>query len=153
MVSYEFADRTDMKELFNLQRSAFETEAEMIGSRDIPALKESYEHFCEDFDNWTVLIMRDVSGRITGAVRFRKTDDHIDIGRLMVAQEHRNKGIATGLMYAVEEVSEAGTFELFTISKSYTNIKLYEKLGYRAFMEKPGPEDYSFIFMRKTVQR
>lgn len=153
MVSYEFADRTDMKELFNLQRSAFETEAVMIGSRDIPALKESYEHFCEDFDNWTVLIMRDVSGRITGAVRFRKTDDHIDIGRLMVAQEHRNKGIATGLMYAVEEVSEAGTFELFTISKSYTNIKLYEKLGYRAFMEKPGPEDYSFIFMRKTVQR
>jgi ribosomal protein S18 acetylase RimI-like enzyme len=153
MASYEFADRTDMKELFNLQRSAFESEAEMIGSRDIPALKESYEHFCEDFDNWTVLIMRDVSGRITGAVRFRKTDDHIDIGRLMVAQEHRNKGIATGLMYAVEEVSEAGTFELFTSSKSYTNIKLYEKLGYRAFMEKPGPEDYSFIFMRKTVQR
>ncbi len=153
MASYEFAARTDIKELFDLQRSAFESEAEMIGSRDIPALKESYEHFCEDFDNWTVLVMRDAYGRITGAVRFRKTDNHIDIGRLMVAQEHRNKGIATGLMYAVEEVSEAGTFELFTSSKSYTNIKLYEKLGYRAFMEKPGPEDYSFIFMRKTVQR
>ncbi len=153
MASYEFAARTDIKELFDLQRSAFESEAEMIGSRDIPALKESYEHFCEDFDNWTVLVMRDAYGRITGAVRFRKTDNHIDIGRLMVAQEHRNKGIATGLMYAVEEVSEAGTFELFTSSKSYTNLKLYEKLGYRVFMEKPGPEDYSFIFMRKTVQR
>ena len=152
MADYEFAARADMKELFDLQRSAFESEAEMIGSRDIPALKESYEHFCGDFGNWTVLVTRDASGRIAGAVRFRKTDGRIDIGRLMVAQEHRNQGIATGLMYAVEEVSGADTFELFTSSRSHTNIKLYEKLGYRTFLEKPGPDGYSFLFMRKTVR-
>ena len=151
MADYEVATKGDIAELFDLQRRAFESEAEMIGSRDIPALIETYEHFCEDFDNWTVLVRRDESGRIIGAVRFRKTDDHIDIGRLMVAQEHRNQGVAKGLMRAVEEVTEESTFELFTSSKSYTNINLYRKLGYQVFKEKPGPEDYSFLFMRKTV--
>ncbi len=151
MAAYEFATKNDCKDLFDLQKRAFESEAEMIGSRDIPALTESYEHFCGDFDNWTVLLTRDEAGRITGAVRFRKTGDHIDIGRLMVEQEHRNQGIAKGLMHAVEDVTKENTFELFTSSKSITNISLYEKLGYRVFQERPGPADYAFLFMRKTV--
>ena len=48
----------------------------------------------------------------------------------MVAQEYRNRGVAIGLMTAVEELTQAKAVELYTCTKSYININLYEKLGY-----------------------
>ena len=40
---YEIAKEKDIRELFDLQLRAFESEAEMIGSRNVPALMESLE--------------------------------------------------------------------------------------------------------------
>lgn len=147
---YEIAEEKDIRELFDLQLHAFETEAEMVGSRNVPALMESLEENASDFKNWTVLVRRDDEGRIIGAVRFRREGDHIEIGRVMVAQEHRNKGIATGLMTAVEELTQEKVFELYTCTKSHTNIDLYEKLGYRIYKVEQGDRDLSFAYMRKT---
>ena len=153
MPDYELATKKDIKELFDLQLRAFESEAEMIGSRNVPALMETYEHNREDFDNWSVLVKKDESGKIIGAVRFQPIDNHIEVGRLMVAQKYRNQGVATALMHAVEEITKASVFELYTCTKSYININLYEKLGYRAFKEEQGEEDLSFVYMRKIVRQ
>ena len=148
---YEIAKKEDIKELFDLQQRAFESEAEMIGSRNVPALMESYEENHADFGNWTVLIKRDGSGKIIGAVRYREDGDHIEIGRVMVAQEHRNRGIATDLMRVVEELTQAKAFELYTCTKSYININLYEKLGYKIYKVEHGDRDLSFAYMRKNA--
>ena len=142
---YEIAKEKDIRELFDLQLRAFESEAEMI------ALMESLEENRADFRNWTVLVKRNDEGRIIGAVRFREESDHIEIGRVMVAQEYRNRGVAIGLMTAVEELTQAKTFELYTCTKSYININLYEKLGYRIYKEEQGDRDLSFAYMRKTI--
>ena len=151
-MDYKIASKADIAELYALQLRAFESEAEMIGSRNVPALMESSEENRADFDNWTVLVRRDESGKIIGAVRYKKVDDHIDVGRLMVAPEHRNRGVASGLMRAVEEATQEDTFELYTCTKSYTNIRLYEQLGYRIFKEERGERDLSFAYMRKTIE-
>lgn len=37
---YEIAKENDIKELFDLQLRAFESEAEMIGSRNVPARRK-----------------------------------------------------------------------------------------------------------------
>lgn len=150
-VDYELAKETDIRELYALQLLSFESEAEMIGSRNVPALMETYEHHRKDFRNWIVLIKRDKTGRIIGSVRFKKVDDHIEIGRLMVSPENRNQGIAIDLMHAVEQVAQEKTLELYTCTKSYINIKLYEKLGYRTYKEERGSEDLSFVYMRKII--
>ena len=149
MKNYEFAGEKDIKELYELQLRAFETEAEMTGSRNIPALMESYEENRADFVNWRVLVQRDDSGRIIGAVRFRDEGDHTEIGRVMVAQEFRNRGIASGLLRAVEDQSQTGTLELYTCTRSHSNIRLYEKLGYRIYKVEQGGRDLSFAYMRK----
>ena len=153
MTDFELATEKDIRELYDLQLSAFESEAAMIGSRNVPALMETYEHSCKDFSNWTVLVRKDESGRIVGAVRFQPVDGHIEIGRLMVAPEHRNQGLATALMHAVEDFTGADVFELYTCTRSTININLYEKLGYRAYKEEQGEEDLSFVYMHKTVLR
>ena len=151
ILANEIAKEKDIRELFDLQLRAFESEAEKIGSRNVPALMESLEENRADFRNWTVLVKRNDAGRIIGAVRFREESDHIEIGRVMVAQEYRNRGVAIGLMTAVEELTQAKTFELYTCTKSYININLYEKLGYRIYKEEQGDRDLSFAYMRKTI--
>ncbi len=151
-MEYEIADRADIEELYALQRQAFESEAEMIGSHSVPALMESRDENRADFENWTVLVRRDDAGKIIGAVRYKKVDGHVDVGRLMVAPEHRNRGVASGLMRAVEETAREKTYELYTCTKSYTNIRLYEQLGYRIFKEERGEHGLSFAYMRKTVE-
>ena len=147
---YEFAEEKDIRELYDLQLRAFESEAEMIGSRNVPALMESYEENREDFDNWTVLVKRDDSGKIIGAARYIEKEDHVEIGRVMVAPEWRKRGIATGLMTAVEELTQAKVLELYTCTKSYININLYKKLGYKIYKTVEGDRDLSFAYMRKT---
>ena len=148
---YEIAKEKDIRELFDLQLRAFESEAEMIGSRNVPALMESFEENSEDFGKWTVLIKRNASGNIIGAVRFREEGDYIEIGRVMVDQEYRNQGVAIGLMTAVEELTHAKAFELYTCTKSYINLNLYEKLGYKTYKVEQGDRDLSFAYMRKTI--
>ena len=150
-MEYELAAARDIDALYDLQRRAFESEAEMIGSRNVPALLESRAKNRADFANWTVLVRRDDGGKIVGAVRFRREDDHVEIGRLMVAPEHRRQGVATELMRAAEEYSRGGVFELYTCTKSWINLRLYEKLGYRTFKEERGELDLSFAYMRKTI--
>lgn len=77
MKKYEIATIDDVTELYDLQLKAFESEAEMIGSREVPALKESYDDFVKDFSSWTVLIKRNDEERIIGSVRYKKLGYHI----------------------------------------------------------------------------
>ena len=64
------ADINDAKELYRLQRLSFESEAQMVGSRDLPALTETEEENIRDFGRWSVLKITD-GGKIVGAVRYR----------------------------------------------------------------------------------
>lgn len=86
----------DAVELYKLQLLAFESEAEMIGSRCVPALMETEEEHIQDFPNWhTLKLVNDtgnIIGAILGAIRYRKTDDIIEVGRLMVHPAYRTKG-------------------------------------------------------------
>ena len=45
----------DIPALYDLQLLAFESEAEMIGSRDVPALLESREHHRQEFPTWITM--------------------------------------------------------------------------------------------------
>ena len=150
MRDIEIATENDIQELFELQRRAFESEAEMIGSRNVPALMETYEENRREFADWTVLVQRSQRGEIIGAVRYREAGDYVEIGRVMVAPECRNQGVAIRLMQAVEEQTGADAFELYTCTKSWINLRLYEKLGYRTYKEEQGENDLAFAYMRKT---
>lgn len=83
--------------------------------------------------------------------RLATEKDHVEIGRLMVEVANRHQGIASGLIQKAEAYSGGRVFELYTCSKSYTNIRLYEELGYRIYKEEKGPEELSFVYMRKTI--
>ncbi len=147
----EIAEEKDIEELYDLQLLAFESEAEMVGSRAVPALMETLEKAKSDFKEWIVLKTTSESGKIIGSVRCRKQDGVIEVGRLMVHPEYRRRGIGEKLLKEVEERFSGKTLELFTCTKSVSNIRLYEKVGYKAFKEEGGHNGLSFIFMRKNA--
>lgn len=107
----------DAVELYKLQLLAFESEAEMIGSRCVPALMETEEEHIQDFPNWHTLKLVNDTGNIIGAIRYRKTDDIIEVGRLMVHPAYRHQGLAQQMLTEVDNAYPHETKELYTCTK------------------------------------
>ena len=143
------ATAADIPELYRLQLLAFESEAEMIGSRAVPALMETAEHSRADFPNWTVWKILSPEGAIVAAIRCRQDGDIIEIGRLMVHPDWRRQGLARQMLRAVDKTFPDVPKELYTCTKSWINIRLYTNMGYRPVREVFEPSGLSFVYMRK----
>ena len=143
------ADSSDIPALYDLQLLAFESEAEMIGSRDVPALMETREDHEKDFPNWVTYKLVNDADEIIGAVRYKPNGDIIEVGRLMVHPDFRRQGLAQRLMAEVEKKCPHQTKELYPCTKSWINIRLYEKIGFRPFQEVTEESGLSFVYMRK----
>ena len=148
-ITIEKAREQDIPELYQLQLLAFESEAEMIGSRAVPALMESEAHYREDFPNWTTLKLVEPSGKIVAAIRYRLEGGLVDVGRLMVRPDCRRQGLAQQMLAQVDRAHPQEIKELYTCTKSWINIRLYEKVGYRAVKEVTEDSGLSFVYMRK----
>lgn len=143
------AEITDIPKLYQLQLIAFESEAEMIGSRDVPALQETEEENRRDFENWNTLKMENDERKIIGSIRYKQSDGYIDVGRLMIHPDYRHRGLAQILLLEVDYLCPKEIKELYTCTKSWSNIKLYEKMGYKPYKEHTDASGLSFVHMRK----
>lgn len=141
---------SDIPELYDLQLLAFESEAEMIGSQDVPALLESREHHQADFATWITMKLVDDAGKIVGAIRYRPAGDLIDVGRLMVHPDYRHQGLAQQMLTEVNRACPDKILELYTCTKSWINIRLYDKMGYVPVKKVTEDSGLSFVYMRKA---
>ena len=123
------ATESDILELYRLQLLTFESEAEMIGSRMVPALMESEEEFKATFTQWHTYKLVDDAGRIIGGIRYQYDDGVVEVGRLMVHPDYRQQGLARELLAFVDEQCSQDRRVLYTCTKSWINIKLYTKMG------------------------
>ena len=98
VVRVDHSDTVVATALLELQRRAYEVEAGLIGSRDIPPLTETPEEL--QASNETFLAGF-VEGRIVGAVSYRLLGDTLDVHRLVVDPAHFRRGIGTTLVRAV----------------------------------------------------
>ncbi len=145
----ERADKSDVPELYKLQLLSFESEASMIGSRDVPALQETLAENEKNFTDWNTLKLVNDSDEIIGAIRYRKKGEVEEVGRLMIHPEYRHQGLAQKLLSQVDLICRDETKELYTCTRSWINIRLYEKMGYRSYKEHTEPGGLSFVYMRK----
>ncbi len=143
------AKTEDIEALYAMQNLAFESEASMIGNREVPALQETAAHFRSDFPHWITLKAVDEDGTLCGAVRFREDGGIIDVGRLMVHPQCRRQGLAKALLSAADEAFPSTVKELCTCTRSWTNILLYTSMGYRPVKTVTEKSGLSFVYMRK----
>ena len=84
----------------------------------------------------------EIAGEPVGAVRFQPAEDHLYVGRVAVAPEHRGRGVARALMALAERrAAAAGLPETrVEVRRSLTgNIAMFERLGYAVVTEYPHP--------------
>lgn len=68
----------------------------------------------------------------------------------MVYPTYQKHGYGTKLLLAIEDMCPNIHYELFTSTKSISNINLYQKLCYRIFKQKQITDELSFVYLEKT---
>ncbi|MCL2032891.1 MAG: GNAT family N-acetyltransferase [Methanomassiliicoccaceae archaeon] len=146
------ADRSDLREILDLQKLAFHETAVLYGLFDILPLTQTMEELIEESESGVILkaVQNDA---IIGSVRGRLKGEGCYIGRLIVHPDCRNQGIGRRLMTAIEREFDVRVFELTTGHLNYKNISLYEKLGYEIFERERRSEGLFLIHMRKQKTR
>jgi ribosomal protein S18 acetylase RimI-like enzyme len=143
------AEISDMAEILDLQKRAYQSEAVLYDDWTIPPLTQTQKQINQEFNKMTFLKVCD-SGRLIGSVRASLHDGACHIGRLIVHPAFQHRGIGTQLMLAIEtEFPSARRFEVFTGSRSEGNIRLYEKLGYHIFRTDQLSPQVDLVFMEK----
>lgn len=145
----EQATVADAAEILALQKLAYLSEAELYGDFFIPPLVQTQAEMVAEFARRTFLKMLD-GEEIIASVQGLQIGGTCYVGRLMVHPDRQGQGLGTRLMAAIEAVFPgAGRFELFTGHKSFANIRLYERLGYRVFRTDTVSPALSLVFMEK----
>jgi len=148
-IMMERADIDDAKEILDLQKLAYQSEAEIYHDYTIPPLTQTLEEMRKDFEK-QVFLKASIDGRIIGSVRAHLKEGTCFIGRLIVHPEFQKRGIGTQLMHEIEKYySKTLRFELFTGHKSDRNIYLYQKLGYQVFKAETVTKDLQLLYMEK----
>lgn len=144
------AEFEDLPEILKLQYLAYQTEAARFGRNDIQPLTETLEEVQEEYKNGTVLKMVTDDGKIIGSVRAYEKDGTAYIGKLMVHPDHRCKGYGSMLVAEIEKCFPGRRYELFTSTRSIENIRMYERMGYKAFDQKQADEEIVFVYLEKN---
>ena len=148
----ERATVDDAKEILDLQKFAYRSEAELYNDYAIPPLTQTFEEMKSDFKN-QLFIKACVDGNIVGSVRAYIKQDTCFIGRLMVHPDFQNQGIGTKLMNEIEKrFNQTRRYELFTGYRSEGNLYLYQKLGYSLFKIERISEQVSLLYLEKLNQ-
>ena len=145
----ERAESDDLNEILRLQYLAYQSEAALFGSKDIPPLKQTPAELQDEFRNGVILKMTAADGTIIGSVRAKEQDGTVYIGKLMVHPAQQRKGYGSALLAAIEGCFPGKRYELFTSTRSTDNLRLYQKRGYTEFARKAVNDELEFVYLEK----
>ena len=139
----------DVTVILDLQKLAYQSEAEIYNDYTISPLTQTLEEIEADFAR-QVFLKATVNGQIVGSVRAYEEKDHCFVGRLIVHPDFQSRGIGTALVDHIEkQFPEVARYELFTGHKSTRNLRFYRKVGYGAFKKERVSEDLTLVFLEK----
>ncbi len=106
------ANLEDLQEILELQYLAYQSEAVLFGSRDIPPLKQTLDEVIDEYYEGIILKMTDDNGCIIGSVRAKVKQKTVYIGKLMVHPQNRCHGYGTLLLSEIENCFPKKRYEL-----------------------------------------
>ena len=143
------ATASDLPEILTLQYLAYQSEAALFGTKDIPPLRQTLDEVVKEFEEGTILKLVINNNLIIGSIRAKESDGTVYIGKLMVHPDYQKHGYGTMLLNEIEKYYPSKRYELFTSTRSTNNIRLYQKNGYKEFARKAVDGELEFVFMEK----
>ena len=127
----DLSNEVETAELLALQKAAYTVEAELIGSSEIPPLKDTLRDLMRCGETFYGCFEK---GRLVGAISYKCEGRVLDVHRLVVHPDHFRKGIGRSLVLHLENAERtAGRIVLSTGTKNYPATKLC--LGFREAAE------------------
>ena len=139
----------DLNEILQLQYLAYQSEAALFGTKDIPPLTQTIEDVRDEYNAGIVLKMVSEDNKIIGSIRAKEEGNTVYINKLMIHPDYRHRGYGTRLLTEIENHYPGKRYELFTSTRSSDNIRLYQTNGYQIFSRKPITEELIFVYMEK----
>ncbi|MGG0718102.1 GNAT family N-acetyltransferase [Robertmurraya massiliosenegalensis] len=129
----EFAIKKYGEIVLELQKQSYQVEAELIGSYEIPPLKEALEQLVSSDE---LFIGYFIEGRLVGVLSYKVIKGVIDLHRVMVHPSYFRKGIAKSMVKHVEKQYEDALFMIVsTGAKNLPAIEFYKRLGFEKIDE------------------
>lgn len=123
------ADNMTAAKVLEMQRSAYRVEAELIGTDEIPPLKETFDQLQSCGETFIGFFEQ---GELAGALSYEQSGGVVDIHRLIVDPRHFRKGIARKLLERLEKgVSDVEEFIVSTGADNQPAVTLYKKHGFK----------------------
>lgn len=143
----DISNSKNAEDVLNIQIPSYKVEAEIIGSYEIPPLKDTVytlQHCGEAFFGYYE------NEELCGVISI-KVDDDVDIHRLIVHPNHFRKGIAQLLLNFIETKFQIETIKVATGSKNIPAVSFYKKNGFRNIKEVIVNEQLSLTFFEKKL--
>ena len=148
---YQRAEKGDAPEILALQKTAYQSEAEIYGDDSLPALRQTLAELQQDFERpEQVFIKAVVRGKIIGSMRGYAANDSAFLSRVTVHPYFRGRGIGRRLVEEIEKAfPDVKRFEAFTGHKSERNLYQFRKLGYQEFKTEPFTPAITWVYLQK----
>ena len=136
-IEIKIAKETDLEEILQLQKIAYQSEAEIYNDFNIPPLHQTIEEVKEECKR-TLFLKALKNDKIIGSVRAYRDRESCFIGKLIVHPEYQNQGVGGKLInegfnrlknWGVDIVFVLGHIEYYP---RFGFIKNAEKLGFPA---------------------
>jgi GNAT superfamily N-acetyltransferase len=151
-IMIQMAAAADAAAVLDLQKLAFQKEAEVYRDNTIPPLTQTLDELREEFAHLLILKATLVPDRLVGSVRACQKKNTCYVNRLIVHPDFQRQGLGTRLMAEIEACfPTAQRFQLGTGDRSFDNQRLYQKLGYRVFKTEKLSDRVTFVVMEKFV--
>lgn len=123
-------ERKEVQSVYDLQRAAYFIEAKLIGTMNLPPLKESFKQFRECEETFFGYYK---DQELAGAISFTLEEGALTICRLVVHPNHFRQGIAKSLLQFIEhKVKNVLRINVATGRENTPAVTFYIKNGFRA---------------------
>jgi ech hydrogenase subunit C len=148
---YLRAGKSDAPEILALQKTAYQSEAEIYGDDSLPALKQTLEELQKDFERPEQVFLKAViNGKIIGAVRGYAADGNAYFSRVIVHPYFRGRGIGRRLVDEIEKAfPNVKRFEVFTGHRSERNLFQFRAQGYQQFKTEQFTPAITWVYLQK----
>lgn len=137
------------QQIYTLQQAAYHIEGELIGYAALPPLLESLETLQQSGEQFLVF---QEAEQFAGVLAYTRSNNALEICRMMVSPAYFRRGIAAKLLEAIETIeAEVNQIVVSTAAQNLPALALYHKYNYRQRFTTTLPDGLKLVTLSKQL--